>query len=176
MRSKVFFEEEQKMNIWWLKLLMIVVVIVSLGPFYYGLVKQLAFGIPWGDNPMPDAGLVIFSIIMTVIMAGVLFLVFGSKLKTEIRDDGIHFSYFPFFKNRFIARERIDGFEIRKYSPIMEYGGYGLRYSLSDGRVYNMSGNTGLQLYLVDGKKVLIGTQRPDAIKRAMEKLISENE
>jgi chaperone required for assembly of F1-ATPase len=37
-----------------------------------------------------------------------------------------------------------------------------------------MKGNTGLQLYLVDGKKMLVGTQRPDAIKRAMEKMMSE--
>jgi len=38
-----------------------------------------------------------------------------------------------------------------------------------------MSGNIGLQLYFKDGKRLLIGTKRPDAIKRAMDKLMSEH-
>ncbi len=170
----MYFEEEQEIDVWWLKLLMLVVVAVSLGSVYYGLIKQLSGGVPWGDNPMSDKGMIIFAIVMTLIMSGVLLLVFGTKLKTMIRDDGIHLAYFPFFKNRFLARERIESFEIRKYKPFREYGGYGLRNSLRNGRAYNMGGNIGLQLYLVDGKRVLIGTQRSDAINRAMEKLISE--
>jgi len=40
------------------------------------------------------------------------------------------------------------------------------------GKAYNVRGNIGLQLYLQDGKKVLIGTQRGDAFLRAINKLM----
>jgi len=174
MKSKVYFEEEQKLDAWWVKFGMVLLLSVSLGPVYYGLIQQIGRGIPWGDKPMSDTGFIIFTVVLTLLMAVVAFLVFASKLNTSVRHDGIHLSFFPFFKKRVIAKDRIERFEVRKYRPIMEYGGYGLRYSLRNGRAYNMKGNTGLQLYLVDGKKILVGTQRSDAIKRAMEKMMSE--
>ena len=174
MRSKVYFEEEQKLDAWWVKLGVVLLLAVSLGPVYYGLIKQIVYGIPWGDKPMPNTGFIILGIVLTLVMAAVTFLILGSKLNTSVRHDGIHLSFFPFFKARVIAKERIEKFEVRKYKPLMEYGGYGLRYSLRNGKAYNMKGNTGLQLYLVDSKKLLIGTQRPDALRRAMEKMMSD--
>jgi hypothetical protein len=47
---------------------------------------------------------------------------------------------------------------------------------MDKGITYNIMGHIGLQLYLSDGKKLLIGTQRPEAMKRAMKKLMEENE
>ncbi len=49
--------------------------------------------------------------------------------------------------------------------------GYGWGKS---GSAFNVKGNIGLQLYLKNGKKVLFGTQRPDALKRAMDKMMKE--
>ena len=174
MKERVYFKEEQKLDVWWMKILVLFILLSSLGLVYYGLYNQLTLGEPWGDKPMSDTGLVILSVSLTVIMMGVLFLVFGSKLTTEVRPDGIYLSFFPFFKNRLYPKERIESFEIRRYRPVMEYGGYGIRYSIRHGRAYNMSGNTGLQLIFTDGKKLLIGTQRPEALKRAMEKMMGD--
>ena len=176
MRSKVYFQEEQKVDKGWVKFLMVGVAAASLLPIYYGLVMQLTTGKPWGDKPMSDAGLVIFSVFMTLIIAGAMFLVFSLKLKVKVLPDGIHINFFPFLKNRFISKDRIERYEIRKYKPIREYGGWGIRYSLKNGRAYNASGNIGMQLYLFGGKKILIGTNRPDAFKRALDKLLREYE
>ena len=72
----------------------------------------------------------------------------------------------------------IEKYEVRKYNAFREYGGYGIkgrkpgRRFRGKGYAYNISGNTGLQLYLKDGKKVLIGTQRGEAIKYAMDKMM----
>jgi len=174
MKSKVYFKEEQRLDAWWVKLGMVLLLSVSLGPVYYGLIRQIGHGIPWGDKPMSDTGFIVFAVVLTVLMAVVVFLIFSSRLDTSVRLDGIHLTFFPFFKKRVIVRDRIERFKVRKYRPIMEYGGYGFRYSLRNGRAYNMKGNTGLQLYLVDGKRILIGTQRPEAIERAMEKMMRE--
>ncbi|MES2389410.1 MAG: hypothetical protein V4543_15515, partial [Bacteroidota bacterium] len=59
---------------------------------------------------------------------------------------------------------------IRTYSPMGEYGGWGIRYGINKGWLYNVSGNMGLQLELLDGKKVLIGTRKPDEIIAALRK------
>jgi len=58
---------------------------------------------------------------------------------------------------------------LRGYSPISEYGGWGMRYSLSGkGRALNVSGRTGVQLVFKDGKKLLIGTQKADDIMQVL--------
>ena len=45
------------------------------------------------------------------------------------------------------------------YSPIMEYGGWGLRYGRK-GKAYNVSGNKAVFLTLCNEKNVLIGSQK----------------
>ena len=174
-RSKLYFEEEQKLDMWWVKLLVIFIAVVSLGPVYYGVVTQLSAGVPWGDKPMSDTELIIVAFLTTIVVVGVAFLMFFTRLETIIKDDGIHIKFFPFFKEKIISTKSIIRFEIRKYRPIIEYGGWGIRHSLRKGKAYNMSGNLGLQLYLSEGKKLLIGTKRPEPLKRAMDKLISEH-
>ncbi len=170
-----YFKEEQKLDVWWLKILIIALLIVSLEPIYFGLITQLSTGEPWGDKPMSDTGLIITAVVVTAVMAGVVFLMFFSKLSILIRGDGIHVSFFPFFREKIFSPDKIERYEVRKFKPIAEYGGYGLRYSIRHGKAYNMSGNMGLQLYFNDGKKLLIGTKRSEALKRAMDKLMSEN-
>ncbi|NPA35860.1 MAG: hypothetical protein GXO47_03315 [Chlorobi bacterium] len=174
MKSRVYFKEEQTIDVWWMKFLLLFVLLATLVPVYYGLFRQLSTGEPWGDKPVSDSGLIILSVALTVIMAGVLFLVFGSKLITKVYPEGIYITLSPFFKNKFIPKEKIKEFEIRKYRPIMEYGGYGLRYSVRNGKAYNMGGNTGLQLHFTDGEKLLIGTRHPEQLKEAVKKMMAE--
>jgi hypothetical protein len=83
MKSKVYFEEEQKLDAWWVKFGMVLLLSVSLGPVYYGLIQQIGRGIPWGDKPMSDTGFIIFTVVLTLLMAVVVFLVFASKLNTS---------------------------------------------------------------------------------------------
>lgn len=58
----------------------------------------------------------------------------------------------------------------RAYNPIPEYGGWGIRTGMQ-GRAFNMRGNEGVQLVLASGKRVLIGSQRPDELARAIQNL-----
>ena len=94
----------------------------------------------------------------------------------EVRNDGIYYRYPPFIlKPRTYLKVEINAYKIRKYKPIMEYSGWGIRHGWGkSGSAFNVKGNIGLQLYLKNGKKVLFGTQRPDALKRAMDKMTRE--
>ena len=56
---------------------------------------------------------------------------------------------------------------MRQYSPIGEFGGWGIKYGFGGaGKVYNVSGNQGLQLVYHDGSKLLIGSKRPEEIQK----------
>lgn len=84
------------------------------------------------------------------------------KLETKITELGILVQFKPFhFKPKVYSWDEISKVEVRTYRPIMEYGGWGLKYGWGgQGLSYTVSGTTGLQLHLKNGKKILIGTQR----------------
>ena len=90
------------------------------------------------------------------------------KLYTRIDAMGVHFRMKPFhFKEQTIPWEDIDQIHVRKYSPILEYGGWGMRYG-RNGKAFNVRGNYGIQIVKKNGKKVLIGTQRPEDAARQL--------
>ena len=69
---------------------------------------------------------------------------------------------------RKIAFKELKGYKVRAYRPILEYGGWGIRFGLK-GKAYNVSGNRGVQLELTNGKRLLIGSQRPEELWQAIQ-------
>ena len=100
------------------------------------------------------------------------------KLTTRITTEGIYVRFFPFhFKEKFFAWDTISASYVRTYSPLMEYGGWGIKYSFKgNGLVYNTAGNVGLQLYFKEGDPILIGTQKGEEIKQVLAALGQLNE
>ena len=98
------------------------------------------------------------------------FLFFIMKLETRITDTGISVRFYPLqLKFRHYNWEDIELAYIRNYSPLAEYGGWGIRYSLSgQGKALNVSGRTGLQLVFKDGRKLLIGTSKPEDLTQVL--------
>ncbi len=95
---------------------------------------------------------------IVVLLVGILFLFL--KLKTRIDEKGIHYQFLPFhFSEKSILWGEIEQCYVRKYSPIMEYGGWGIRGISKKNKAYNTKGNIGLQLILKNGHKLLIGSQ-----------------
>ena len=158
--DSTYFSEKQKFKQLWLWILLTGIVIL----FAYFNYQQLIVGEPVGTNPAPDAVL----ILTLVLMAGLMFLFLNLKLITEIRDDGIYYRFAPFHsKFRHIPWSDIESIEVTKYKPIGDYLGWGIRSSPS-GRAYSVQGNQGLQLVLVDGKRVLIGTKRAEELRQVI--------
>ncbi len=92
---------------------------------------------------------------------GLPVLLYSIRLVTEVRSDGLYLRFFPFHFSflRFPDRWH-QAYEAITYSPLGEYGGWGIRYGWN-GKAYNVSGNQGIQLELNEGKRILIGTQSP---------------
>lgn len=167
--NKVLFKETQQFRQWWWIVLILGITIPVIVLSIYSLYQQTVRGIPVGDSPVPNGALIAQLFFMIIL----LWFFFSMKLEVWIDQDGIHYRFFPLiYKNKIFSREEIQRYEIRKYSPLLDYGGWGIKKRFKWGRAYNVSGNIGLQLYLKTGKKVLFGTLRSQAIIYAMDEMM----
>lgn len=118
----------------------------------------------------------IFIILLSVIVPlSVLLLFVNLKLKTEVDDTRILLSFKPFLlKGLTIPWADVAEAGIRKYNPLLEYGGWGYRISRKRGKAYNVSGDKGLQLVMQNGKRILIGTQRTEALQILLNELYQQ--
>lgn len=133
----------------------------------YALFQQLILGKPFGDKPAPDVVLIL-SFLLVLAITVFLFMI---KLTSRIDEKGINYQFFPFhFSMKKIEWNEIQKAYVRKYSPISEYGGWGIKggFLNSKGKAINVSGNIGIQLELKNGKKLLIGTQKENEAKQVL--------
>ena len=150
------FNETQRFTQWWLWLILLSV---------WGLMVYSFIMAP----PQTDtAAFVSFGI---GILLPLLF--WQMKLTTRIEAEGIYVRFSPFhFKEKFFEWESISASYVRTYSPLKEYGGWGIKYGFNgQGLVYNVVGNIGLQLKFKEGEPVLIGTQKGEEIKAVLAEL-----
>lgn len=106
------------------------------------------------------------------ILVAVLFLLF--RLRTRVYEDGVGVLFVPFInKERLIIFDIMADIYVRKYKPLSEYGGWGIKGS-SKNRAYNISGDIGLQIILKDGNKLLIGTKKEEALRMLLQRLDNE--
>jgi len=106
------------------------------------------------------------------IPLGVGLLVWIHRLETEVRPDGLFVRYFPFHIHwRQFRPQELSEFHARKYRPIREYGGWGIRYG-SKGWAYNADGNEGVQLVFTNGKRLLIGSKKPYELESAIRSIM----
>lgn len=73
---------------------------------------------------------------------------------------------FPLYRRR-IPLAEIARAEAVTYSPLADYGGWGIRWG-RNGAAVNARGCRGVLLTLRCGKRLLIGSQRPDALAAAL--------
>jgi hypothetical protein len=156
-----YFREEQRFKQAWLWL----IILVPVACCWFGAYVQLILKKPFGNNPAPDWLLTILWVVFGIFLP--LFF-YSVKLETEVRRDGIFLRFYPFhIKYRMMPFEEITSYEVVKYSPFREYGGWGIRYGKS-GKAYNVSGNRGVQLALKSGRRILLGSQKPEQLAEAI--------
>jgi hypothetical protein len=165
MVNEVLFTERQRFKQWWLWLILLGV----NGLFLFGVFKQGICGQQFGDNPMSNSGL----LIATGLTIALTILFLNLRLDTTIKKDGIYVRFFPFhLKFKYYNWDSLAKSFVRQYSPLTEYGGWGLRLGLfGKGTAFNVSGDKGLQLEFTDGKKLLIGTNKPEELTETLNKI-----
>lgn len=158
-----YFKEEQyfRQKLLWL-------VILFFPAFsLYGIYQQVIMGNVIGDKPLSDEGVITFSLLVGLALP---ILFWFMKLKLRVSVEGLHYQFFPIhIKERLIAFEDIKSYKARTYSPIKEFGGWGIRFGF-ESKAYNVSGDKGLQIELTNGRKVLFGSQEHQALAKALKK------
>ncbi|HQO10130.1 MAG TPA: hypothetical protein PLP37_08490 [Clostridiales bacterium] len=103
--------------------------------------------------------------IISALITLILMFLYG-YLKTSIDESGIKIEMRMLFRfGRNILWDDIQSIKVDKYRPILEFGGWGYRIGWK-GVAYNCSGNDGLIIILKNGRKVVVGTQKPDELKK----------
>ena len=123
--------------------------------------------------PMSGTNMLIFGAIALALVLVPVFML-SIKMITEVKNDAIHIRFFP-LKREIIPFSEIAKCDARQYSPIKEYGGWGIRYG-TKGMAYNVSGDRGVQLELVNGKRLLIGSQRSEELAKTIKTFTTEEE
>ncbi len=154
------FNETQKFNKWWH---------YAIAGFPVILISVL-FSLVWFDIIPTKNGeklpwLFVALLCLTLSMF-IWFIIL--KLKTTMGATGItvHFFGIPFCKKT-IKWEDIKSISVIDYDPLTDYGGWGVRYSLTgNGWCYNVAGKSGIKLIKTNDKPFLIGTQKKDEAEK----------
>lgn len=156
----VAFREVQRFRQWWIWLLVLGLAALN----WYGFIQQIILGQSFGTKPGPDW------------MIGLLWLLFGIgfpwfflrlRLIVEVCEDCVYIRYVPLGTCQ-IPFTEIERFQVRTYRPIAEYGGWGLKGWSRRRIAYSISGNRGVELELDDGRKIMIGSQKPEHLAQAI--------
>jgi len=152
MEERALFTELQRFNQWWIWVILLGVDVMMIVIF-----RQVVLEKTPGNDVVGNTAL--YFSVGILLMVNVLFLFL--KLETNITKEGITVQLFPLHMNtKQYKWEEIDQALVRTYSPLGEYGGWGLRIG-SSGTAYNVSGDRGIQLVFKNGEKLLIGTKKP---------------
>ncbi len=163
--SNTTFHEEQQFRQTWVWIILIVPTII----LWYIAIQELIFGNIVGNSNASKEMIFVFW-----LGFGVLFPLFFYKLKliTQVRQDGLYIKFAPVhFSFKKIQLDDLKRHYVRTYDPIGEYGGWGIKYGKT-GKVYNVSGDRGVQLEFTNKKSLLIGSQKPEQLDSAIERYL----
>ena len=94
--------------------------------------------------------------------------IYVHKLIICIDKTGFSFRFFPYhWSARKYEFKNILSYEAIVYKPLRDHGGWGIRYGKGE-RVYTIKGNKGIRIRFIDGKKIMLGTQKSDEFIRVM--------
>jgi len=150
------FHEVQRFRQWFLYLPVAIVTVLV----WWEFVQQVVLGRPTAERPIPDWLAWVFAVVFGLGLPAFLALV---RLVTTVTPESLCVRLYPFRAVR-ISIAEIENAAVREYSPIAEFGGWGVRQSRGRGRAYTAYGNKGVQLVVRGKGPILIGSQRADEL------------
>jgi hypothetical protein len=104
---------------------------------------------------------------VTFLLVAIFFLL---HMTTEVGPSGLRiwFGWAP-TSPRIVPVHTIRSVEVVTYRPIAEYGFWGNRPGRDGDHAFIARGNRGVRLELIDGTRLLIGSQRPEILAAALD-------
>ena len=107
------------------------------------------------------------------IQAAIMLWLLSIRLETEVRPEGLHLRFRALWFPKTLAWSRIERAEAVTYRPIVDYGGWGIRFGWTGGWAWNVHGSQGVRLHLSNGKPFLIGSQEPERLAAAIQERLA---
>lgn len=166
--EKALFFEEERFNQKW-NLFLITPVCTGFILFQlYSLYSQLVWKKPVGSDPLSDTWLIVMSFFVIPLMIFLIWLFSVTKLTVQVDSEKISIRFYPMVKREVLLSD-IDSFEIKEFNPIIDFGGWGLRYSIRWKTTgYIMKGKVGVHIHLKNRKNLLISSERASELYRVI--------
>lgn len=161
-RAQRLFYEEQSFPQRRVRLL------VAIPPFLLSLLAiwQVGLGHPVGGHPLSNAGLIGWSIFLWLVYLRLVTV----RLVTELTPTDLKVSMRGIWRKRRIAVADIQSADVVTFDAFRDYGGYGMR-TTRNGVAYIARGNEGVKLHFLKGAPVVIGSDRPQDLASAINRL-----
>jgi hypothetical protein len=145
-----YFHEEQRFSLRWIRTLLVIAVLPVVVVF---LIR----------------GVVLPLLIVPLILFAVGVLLAFARLVVDVDREAIRVAFHFLWPKRRIPISEVRKAEATKYSPLLDYGGYGVRLGLR-GWAFNVSGHEGVLVETNDGSRLMISSQRPKELEAAIER------
>ncbi len=159
--SAAVFREDQHFA-WWVYALLALMA-ASAGLALVWITRHEAFPVSLRSHQVP-LFLTMGLGLPTVMIVGVL------RMTTLVMPNACHiwFGWLPTIRYD-LPVDQIRCLEVVTYRPFLDCKGWGVRHGPDGERVFNARGNRGVRVHLADGTRLLIGSQRPEELARALE-------
>ena len=152
-----YFHEEQRFGRWvW------AVVVLIADPVLIGVLGVAGRG--------TDA--VVAIVVGPLAVVVVLVLLALAKLVIDVDDRGIHASFHYLWPVRHIPLADVARAHATEYSPLADYGGWGVRLSWK-GWAFNTGGAEGVLVETRSGKRIMLGSRRAKELESAIARAVA---
>lgn len=149
--APVFTETQWFCRRWWW--LLLGTTALTLAPLLFAL-----------DKPQGRQAAAVAGPLLLLVLVGLWVI----RLRVRVDAAGIHYQFMPFLNRwRHWPWREFRQVQPHTYSPLGDYGGWGIR-GLPGNLAYNVWGGAGLQLLFQSGNRLLLGTQQPAELRQVL--------
>ena len=160
------FQEIQRFRQPWVWLGLVPAVLLPALIFSYGMVQQLVWEEPWGGAGTTNAFLILVGGLVVVGAIAIVSLLAATRLRVTVDGERLSVSLPP-LSARTVDLKDIAGHAPVHYQPLRAHGGRGKR-RIPNGWAYTVCGTDGVEVTLTNGERIVIGSQVPDELDRAL--------
>ena len=152
----ILFSEQQTITKWYIWIVPVLVLVVCV----YVILSQLLLQQVGSTNAIP-LNILIMMIIVPCIL---IFFLRHIRMNVEITAKGILYDVRPFHEG-YVLWSEVKEIKLIPYTRMA----FGLRSGLY-GKAFNISGTHGLQLTKKNGQKIVLGTDKPELLRKVLER------
>ncbi|MHB9037922.1 MAG: hypothetical protein ACYC64_14790 [Armatimonadota bacterium] len=109
----------------------------------------------FSESPWVSLSLIIFAALSLLLLGGLRMIVTSERVEVRLGFTGMRVLT--------LNVDEIESVDIHQFSPLLDFGGYGIRFNL-EMKAYYFRGNRGVKLTTTRGKQYLIGSDRPESL------------